>query len=128
MRKKFDGWAKVIAIAVTSANDCNYLLQYYNSSDEPVIKMIEVNFKDGNYYENEQKVKYTMYTIDTTIYNINDMMGFAFFESGVFKDFYLTTVLDYLPEGTQTLNDGEFGNLGVVLTLTDDRSGSFFKS
>ena len=90
--------------------------------------MIEVNFKDGDYFENEQKVKYEMYTIDTTVYDINDMMGFAYFESGVFKDFYLTTVLDYLPEGTGTLNDGEFGNLGVVLTLTDDRGGSFFKS
>lgn len=90
--------------------------------------MVEVNFNDGKSFSNEQRIKYTMYTIDTTVYNLNDMMGFAFYESGAFKDFYLTAVLNYLPEGTGTLNDGEFGNLGTVLTLTDNRSDNFFKT
>ena len=53
-------------------------------------------------------------------------MSFAFYADGVFQDFYITTVLEYLPEGDATMNDGEYGNLGAVLTLMDDRSTNFF--
>ena len=89
--------------------------------------MLEIDFKNSDFIESEQKVKFTMYTITTSSYNVNDFMGFAYYESGVFKDFYLTIVLDNLPEGTGTMNDGEFGNLGAVLTLiTPDRIDPFF--
>ena len=34
-----------------------------------------------------------------------------------FKDFYVSAVLDYLPEGTDTMSDGEYGNLAAVLKV-----------
>lgn len=57
------------------------------------------------------------------------MVGFAVYDmNDDFKDFYVSAVLDYLPEGTDTMSDGEYGNLAAVLRVDQGRVSSFFAS
>ena len=57
-----------------------------------------------------------------------DFMSFAYYENGVFLDFMITAVLNYLPDTGTNLNDGSFGNLGAVVSVNYKRSSSFFDS
>ena len=131
VRVKYGTWAKVMAIAPISNLECYYLIQNTDSSDgSPVIKMMKVNLDTGgSKVESEQLLPYSMYTLETLYYNQLNMVSFTVYDkNNVFKDFYVSAVLDYLPEGDDSMNDGEYGNLAAVLKLNQNRISSFFGS
>ena len=102
------------------------MIFFENGIGIPVVRLLDVNLSTSSTYASQSK-KYTTYTFDPEIYNKLDLMSFAYYNSGVFQDFYLSTVQNLLPEASTTLMDGDgFGNLGAVLKLTSDRMEDFF--
>ena len=68
---------------------------------------------------------YQEYAINTSQYEERTMFTSAHFQNGVFRDFYMGIVLARTPEVPEVLPRG---NIGAIMTLTDNRRTGFFNA
>lgn len=66
---------------------------------------------------------YQEYAINTSQYEERTMFTSAHFKTGVFRDFYMGIVLARTPEVSEVMPRG---NIGAIMTLTDNRRTGFF--